>query len=180
MVIFFGPAGSGKSVQGKLLAERQGWHWISSGQILRDSQDKEILKTQNDGDLVSNTEVNQTIVEALNHFPPNNVIIDGFPRQLEQAKWLTKNYSNNKSSIDLIVVFDVPKDELLKRLQLRGRADDTPDGISERLRIYDKEITPMLDYFRENGVNIIHIDGLGTIDQVHNKIVEELSKCNIL
>ena len=181
MVIFFGPAGSGKSVQGQLLAERKGWHWVSSGQILRDTHDKEILKAQNDGVLVLDDKVNQAIKKALSQFSSDdNLVIDGYPKHLEQAKWLMKNYSKVKRPIDLIVVFDVPKDELLKRMHLRSRADDTPDSINERLRIYYKEVASMLDYFKKEGVDIIHINGLGTIDQVHNKIVEEITKCNIL
>ena len=181
MIIFFGPAGAGKSVQGQLLAERRDWHWISSGQILRDTKNKEILKSLKEGELVVDDKVDQLIIEALNDISDDDkVVIDGFPREIEQAYWLMDNYSTNGKSIDLIIVLDVPKEELLKRLQIRNRADDTFESINERLRIYNAELDPMLDYFHKKGVQIIHIDGLGTIDQVHNKIITELEKCNIL
>ncbi len=69
----------------------------------------------------------------------------------------------------------MPKSELLKRLSVRGRADDTPDAIDERLKIYRTEIYPILTYLTEQNINIVHIDGVGTVGQVHDRIVEELA-----
>ena len=61
------------------------------------------------------------------------------------------------------------------RLKLRGRVDDTPEVIDERLRIYRQEMYPILSYFTEQGINIAHIDGAGTPGQVHDKVIEELT-----
>lgn len=104
----------------------------------------------------------------------DNVILDGFPRQLEQAKWLIENKSHHGRDIKLVVVLEVPKSELLKRLEVRGRVDDTPEAIDERLKIYRTEMYPILSYLTEQNVNIVHIDGVGTVGQVHDRIMEEL------
>lgn len=81
MIVFFGPAGAGKSVQGQILAARFGWRWLSAGQLLRDSKDIEVLKQMRTGNLVTTETVNRLMGEALNRacdIP--NVILDGFPR----------------------------------------------------------------------------------------------------
>jgi adenylate kinase len=103
-----------------------------------------------------------------------HLILDGYPREMAQAQWLIENKTHHGRDIALVVVLEVPKSELMKRLAIRGRADDTPEVIDERLRIYRQEMYPILSYFTEQGVNITHIDGVGTVGQVHDRIVEEL------
>ena len=88
MIVFFGPAGAGKSVQGQILAARHGWRWLSSGQLLRDSRDPEIMEQMRKGALVSTEQTNKVITEALDRAENIEVILDGFPRKLDQAEWL--------------------------------------------------------------------------------------------
>jgi adenylate kinase len=180
MIIFFGPAGSGKSVQGQILAAHRGWRWLSSGQLLRDTHDTELLGQMQTGKLVSFERVNQIIEQALSRASSLGVVLDGFPRSLEQAKWLVENQQQHKKSIDLVIVLDVPKAELSKRLKLRGRADDASQIIDERLKVYNHETQPILDYFLEHDIRTVHIDGTGTIQQVHNRIIKELQTCPIV
>lgn len=175
MIIFFGPAGSGKSVQGQLLSARHGWRWLSAGQLLRDSKDEELHKIMSTGKLVPSEATNKLIDEAISKAKDiNHIILDGYPRDLAQAKWLVNNKTNHGRDITLVIVLEVPKAELLKRLQLRGRIDDVPEIIDERLRIYRKEMYPILSYLTEQNINIAHIDGVGTVGQVHDRIIDEL------
>jgi len=181
MIIFFGPAGAGKSIQGQILAARQSWRWFSMGQLLRDACDVELIKIMQEGKLVPDEKINQIISESLNKIKDiNSVILDGFPRKIEQAKWLINENPLHSKSISLVIVLEVPRSELYKRLELRGRVDDTPEAIDDRLRIYRKEIYPILNYFTEQGINIVHIDGAGTVGQVHDKIMEELVACKLV
>lgn len=137
MIVFFGPAGAGKSVQGQMLAARHGWRWLSAGQLLRDTHDMELIKEMQTGGLVNPERVNELMGEALKRATNiDRVIIDGFPRQLSQAKWLIDSQSTHQRSVGLVIVLEVPRSELLKRLEVRGRADDTPEAIDERLKIY--------------------------------------------
>lgn len=175
MIIFFGPAGAGKSVQGQMLAARNGWRWISAGQLLRDTHDMELVREMQAGKLVTNKTVNRLMGDALKRAKHiGRVVLDGFPRQLDQAKWLVETQPDHQRSIALVIVLEVPRSELLKRIEVRGRLDDTPEAVDERLKIYRTEIYPILTYLTEQGVNITHIDGTGTVGQVHDRIVEEL------
>lgn len=175
MIVFFGPAGAGKSVQGQMLAARQGWRWLSAGQLLRDTHDIEIIKEMQTGKLVNPETVNKLMGEALKRATNiDRVILDGFPRQLSQAKWLVEMEPEHQRSIQLVIVLEVPRGELLKRIEVRGRIDDTPEAVDERLKIYRTEMYPILSYFTEQGISIAHIDGTGTVGQVHDRIMEEL------
>lgn len=181
MIVFFGPAGAGKSVQGQMLAARQGWRWLSAGQLLRDTHDIELIKEMQTGALVTPEKVNELMGEALTRATNiDRVILDGFPRQLRQAQWLIESQPQHQRSIKLVVVLEVPRSELLKRLEVRGRVDDTPEAIDERLRIYRAEMYPILSYLTEQGINIVHVDGTGTVGQVHDRIVEELVACHLV
>lgn len=181
MIIFFGPAGAGKSVQGQILAARHGWRWLSAGQLLRDTNDAELIKEMQSGDLVDVEKVNQVIGEALGRSKDiEHLILDGFPRQLTQAKWLVESQPQHQRSIALAIVLEVPREELLKRLKLRGRKDDEPAIIEERLKIYRQEIYPILNYLTEQNVRIAHIDGTGSVGQVHDRVETELKSCSLV
>lgn len=181
MIVFFGPAGAGKSVQGQILAARQGWRWLSTGQLLRDTRDPAILHALQTGKLLPTDQTNIIMGDALKRAANiNQVILDGFPRTLEQAKWLIESQPLHGRSIGLVIVLEVPRAELLKRLEVRGRTDDTPEAIDERLKTYRQEVYPILSYLTEQNIMIIHVDGSGTVGQIHDKIMEELVACKLV
>ncbi|NTW61100.1 nucleoside monophosphate kinase [Candidatus Saccharibacteria bacterium] len=175
MIIFFGPAGAGKSVQGQVLAARQNWRWLSAGQLLRDTRDDEVLKLQKEGKLVPSDKIDKIVGDALKRSKDiDRVILDGFPRQLDQAKWLIENQPEHGRSIGLVVVLEVPRSEIIRRLRIRGRVDDTVEIIDARIKQYRQEMYPILSYLADQGVNIVHIDGVGTVGQIHDRIMEEI------
>lgn len=180
MIIFFGPAGAGKSVQGQILAARHNWRWLSTGQLLRDAHDIKLLERMQTGGLVDPELVSEIMGHALERAKDiDHVILDGFPRELSQAKWLINSQPRHQRSIGVVVVLEVPKSEIVRRLQLRGRVDDVPEVIEERLAIYRKEMYPILSYLTEQGVHVAHIDGTGTVGQVHDRIEAELEACSL-
>lgn len=181
MVVFFGPAGAGKSVQGQMLAARHAWRWLSTGQLLRESMDEKLLESIKGGHLADSKIVYGLFDKALEDAKDiKNVILDGFPRTMEQAKWLVENKEEYVRAIDLVIVLEVPRDELVRRMMKRGRADDTQEAIERRLMIYRKEMYPILSYLTENDVHVAHIDGTGTVGQVHDRIEEELAACSLV
>jgi|TARA_B100001245_G_scaffold91687_1_gene66450 adenylate kinase len=175
MIIFFGPAGAGKSVQGQMLAARVGWKWLSTGQMFRESSDtevKEILKT---GELVSDEKTCHVVKEAFEKAKDiDHLIVDGFPRTMSQADWLMDEEGAFGRKVAMIVVLEVPESEIQKRLSLRGRDQDKPDIIARRMNIYRREMYPVLGYFADKGIPIVHLDGTGTVGEVHDKIAAEL------
>jgi adenylate kinase len=180
MIIFFGPAGAGKSVQGQMLAARMGWRWLGIGQLLRDTYDPDIHQAMLEGRMISAELSIKVMEDAIKKASDiNELILDGFPRLLPQAEWLINAQSELKRDIKLAVVLEVPREELLKRLEIRGRADDTPDAIDARLNVYRKETYPILNMLTEHNIPVVHIDGVGEVGQVHDRIAAELKSRGI-
>lgn len=177
MIVFFGPAGAGKSMQGQILAARMDWRWLSAGQILRDTRDPEISRTIRRGELVPHEAITRIMSDAIKKAGDiDQIILDGFPRKLEQAQWLINSKTDHGRDIGLVVVLEVPRDELLRRLAIRGRADDTPEAIDHRLSIYRQEMYPVLGLFSQQGIPVVHIDGVGHVGEVHDRIFAELQR----
>lgn len=169
MIILMGLAGSGKSTQGQLLAEATGRVWLSAGQLLRDTDDPEIKAIQERGELVPNDVtfrlMTQGMLEAVR--AGKDVVIDGFPRDVKQAEWLADNLA---SVMKLVIVIEVPKDELVQRLLLRGREDDTREAIEERFRIVEQNIYTVCEVLKAKGIEIRKVDGSGTVEEVFERI----------
>lgn len=182
MIVFFGPAGVGKSVQGQILAARHGWRWLSTGQLLRDTHDSEILKEMTSGQLIDDEITNKVMVDALKRSDGiPGVILDGYPRELSQAEWLIKTLPECcNRSIELVIVLEVPESEIMRRLSLRGRADDNPDIIKGRLHDFRDRMYPILDYLNQQKIRISHIDGTGTVGQVHDRVEKEIEACSLV
>ncbi|MGH7217825.1 MAG: adenylate kinase family protein [Candidatus Microsaccharimonas sp.] len=181
MIIFFGPAGAGKSMQGQILAARQGWRWLSAGQILRDTHDAELSQLMHEGKLVPHEAITRIMGGAISKAGDiDQVILDGFPREFAQAEWLVESKTDHGRDIGLVVVLEVPRAELLKRLQIRGRVDDTPEAIDQRLQIYRQEMYPILGLFTERHIPVVHIDGVGTVGEIHDRIFAELQHRNLV
>ena len=177
MILLFGPTGAGKSMQGQMLAVRQGWKWLSTGEMLRQSDDPEVIATLKSGELVSDELTYQGFEEAVQdardrEYP--NIIIDGFPRTKEQAAWLDTYMEKMGEKIDIVVVLEVPEAEIMARLEKRHRMEDTPDTIAKRMAIYRQKMYPVLGIFAEAGVKIVHLDGTGTAGEVHDRIFDEV------
>ncbi|PID29596.1 oxidoreductase [Candidatus Saccharibacteria bacterium] len=179
MILLFGPTGAGKSMQGQMLAVRMGWKWLSTGQMLRESQDPEVIRVLKSGELVSDELTYEVFDKALvdakaKQYP--RTIVDGFPRTKEQAEWLADYLEQNNENIELVVVLEVPESEIHARLEKRGRIEDTPETIARRMNIYRQKMYPVLGIFAEDGVKIIHLEGVGTAGEVHDKIYDEVTK----
>ncbi len=178
MILLFGPTGAGKSMQGQMLAVRQGWKWLPTGEMLRRSTDDEVIRTLKSGELVSDELTYQVFEDAIQdandkNYP--NIIVDGFPRTKEQAAWLDDYMVRMNQKIDIVIALEVPEAEIMSRLEKRGRMEDTPETIARRMTIYRQKMYPVLGTFAEAGVRIVHLDGTGTAGEVHDRIYEEVS-----
>lgn len=178
MVLFFGPPGSGKSVQGELLVERNGWQWLSTGKLFRSSKNPEIHKRLATGELIDDELTNKVLDEALKGIDKDTVVVlDGYPRNIDQAKWLIDHLPNHGREIDCVIEFDVPEEELMRRLSDRGRAEDVRDVIERRLAIYREKTTPVLDFLQSQAVAIQTVNAEGSIEEVHERIQDAATAC---
>lgn len=178
MILFFGPPGSGKTVQGQLLVERNGWQWLSTGELFRKSQDPEVLERLATGELIDDALTNRVLHDALSAIDSKiKVILDGYPRNPDQAEWLNVHLPEHGREISCVVVFEVEHGELVRRLQGRGRAEDAVDVIEKRLAIYRDKTKPVLDFYASHEVPVIRIDGMGAIEDIHERIHDAVQAC---
>ena len=179
MILLFGPTGAGKSMQGQMLAVRQGWKWLSTGEMLRASQDPEVIAILKSGELVSDELTYEVFEEAIRDAEAKkykNVIVDGFPRNKAQAEWLAGYLDRTKQTIDLVIALEVPESEIMERLEKRNRMEDTPETIARRMTIYRQKMYPVLGIFAEQGIKIVHLDGTGSAGEVHDRIYAEVNE----
>jgi adenylate kinase len=105
------------------------------------------------------------------------VIFDGIPRRIGQAKFLLEYLRQQERKGFVTIFLDVPEAEsvrrLLRRAEIEGRADDTPDGIKHRLQQYQEVTVPMLDYLREQTV-FLDVDGSPSIPEVERNVADAL------
>ena len=187
-IVIFGPPGSGKGTQSVRLAERFNLKHISTGDIFREELANETplgmeaKKFMNQGLLVPDEVVvgmlggklDKCIAEGVQGF-----IFDGFPRTIAQAKALDKLLELKKMELSCVLFLEVGKEELVKRIHLRGktsgRADDTDDAtIKKRIEVYEAETSPVADYYEHK---VKKIKGEGSIDEIFEKLTSAVENC---
>lgn len=171
MIILMGLAGSGKSTQGQKLAEATGRVWLSAGQVLRDTNDPELKAIMDRGELVDDRITIRIMVEKILEVVRSgkDLVIDGFPRDIEQAEFMAENLAG---VMKLVIIIEVPKAELMQRLELRGRTDDTRESIEERFRIVEQNIYSICEILGGKGIKIRRVDGMGTPEEVSERIMQ--------
>lgn len=178
--LLLAPPGAGKGTQGERLAERHGVPHLATGDLLREhvANGTELgvaAKEHMDaGGLVPDDLVISMVTEALGgRTPIENFLLDGFPRTLAQAKGAYEWGQRKNRTFDVVIMLDVPEDELVRRLvergQASGRSDDTEDVIRNRLHVYEENTAPLIEFYDERGI-LVRIDGLGTVDEVTERI----------
>ena len=173
-------------MQGQLMAVRHGWRWLSAGQILRDTRNPKIYKFMRAGKMIPHKIMNEIMFSEIDKVKTSEEerkhVLDGYPREVEQAKALVKHEINHcgKPQIDIVIVLNMTKKEILKRLSLRGRLEDNIETIENRLKLYTDQTDPLLDYFKEINIPIEYIDGVGTVGEIHDRVQESLEKHKIV
>ena len=176
MIILFGLAGSGKGTQGKALSEIFGWRWLSVGEAIRQTGGYEEII--NKGNLIPDEEVIEIMNKQIEKAEAEgfDVILDGYPRDKYQAEYIAKTMANK---IDGAIILEVPKDELIERLTLRGRDDDKDrESIARRFELFEQNINSILPLLEAENIPIEHVDGVGTVEEVTERLVEVVKKMN--
>jgi adenylate kinase len=169
-IVLFGPPGSGKGTQAERLHAALGFAQLATGDLLRAARkdDTELGRRAGEymdrGELVPDDVVVAALAAALAGLGDRPVVLDGFPRTVAQAEALGRD-------LDAAVLIDVPDEIVVERIAGRGegRADDDPETVRERLRVYHRRTEPLAAYFDERAL-LRRVDGAGDADSVEREI----------
>ena len=178
--ILFGPPGAGKGTQASAIAAKYNLKHISTGELLR-------------AEIAAGTELGrmaQSIIEAGNLVPDYIVegmiehvfhtttdvagfLLDGFPRTIPQAEALEVMLQERGTAVSTVVGLEVPEEELIRRIILRGqqtgRSDDNMETVKNRLEVYNNQTSPLKAFYQEKGLYQV-IPGTGSIDEIFDRI----------
>ena len=188
--IFYGIVGSGKGTQVELLSKYLKENKISED-VVSTSTGNEFRKLIEGGSYTASKI--KTIIEKgflqpnfltislftnilTRDLKENSVLIaDGFPRTIEQSEAFENMMKFYERDEVKIVYIELGKEEAIKRMKLRGREDDTDEGISNRFDEYVNNVIPSMNYFEgKKGYTLYKINGEQSIENVHQEIISKL------
>jgi adenylate kinase len=185
-IVIFGAPGSGKGTQSDKIIDKYHLFHISTGDVLRDNMRRgtelgKVAKGYIDqGQLVPDELIIDLLAQVLDENKDkaaDGVIFDGYPRTIPQAEALEQLLADRGTRIDAVVGLEVPDEELIKRIllrgQLSGRADDNEETARKRLEVYYNQTSPLKAYYEEQG-KYLAINGMGTIDGIFDLIKQGL------
>jgi adenylate kinase len=172
-----GIAGSGKGTQGKMLADLEGFHLISMGEVLRMYITGKKRERMLAGELLDDKEIIGIVDRVLKSLPDSEeVLMDGFPRTISQAEWLLKQVKAGRFKLDLAFHLTASRQAVKERLINRARVDDKDDAIEQRFDEYERSTQPLLKWLADHGVKVVDVNAERPPEQVHADIVKHLSK----
>jgi len=196
-IIFLGPPGSGKGTQARLLAAEYGFRHISTGVILRGeiksgtlvgNEAKQYIER---GQLAPDHVVRSLAENAIRAENSKRFILDGYPRTIQQARWLRDFMDSQETSLTAVINFKINNEEIVSRLSQRRihsqtgenfhlskkpppeeqlefiitRPDDEPEAIRKRLKVYDQQTRPLVEYYGSQNL-LLSVSALGSFSDV--------------
>ncbi len=184
-IILFGAPGCGKGTQAALIKEKYNINHISTGEVIR-------------GEIARQTELGKSMQEyiAAGQLAPDSIVIsmvrnymsehrdavgnifDGFPRTTAQAEAFDAMLAEDGLSVTVMIYMDVPEEELVKRILLRGkdsgRADDaSEDVIRNRIAVYREQTEVVAEHYAKQN-KYVSVNGVGTLEEVFNRICDAI------
>lgn len=188
--IFFGPSGSGKGTQAKLLIEKINKLdpsgrvlYLETGQKFREFATEASLSSKLTKDIMQEGGLLPEFLPIwiwteylIRHVSGNEyMVLDGLSRREHEAPILDSAMRFYKRENPIVISIKVSREWASERLKNRGRSDDTKLDIESRLNWYDKNVVPAINYFKDNNYyKFVEINGEQTIEEVHREILEKI------
>ena len=183
-IIFLGPPGAGKGTQAERLALEKGLVKISTGDMMRaeaaSGSELGVLVAPllAAGSLVPDELLLPIVSAALSSISPLRVVLDGFPRNPNQAKVLDETLESLHTGVNKVILLEVPEEVVISRIVTRGassgRSDDTEDTARARQQVYLAETQPLVDFYDSQG-KLARVSGMGSMDEVYGRILEVMA-----
>lgn len=186
-IVLFGAPGCGKGTQAAMLKEKYGLSHVSTGEIIRDEIRRktglglQVARCIEQGQLAPDEVVTGIVEEYVAaHLGCAGNIFDGFPRTTNQAVHFDRLLAAHGLKVDVMIYMDVPEEELVQRILLRGkdsgRADDASEEvIRNRIETYRAQTAVVADHYSAQG-KYEAVNGLGTIDEVFSRLCEVIDR----
>jgi adenylate kinase len=174
-LVLLGPPGAGKGTQAVRLSDDLGLFHLSTGDQLREEReaDTELGRRAGAylelGELVPDDIVVAMLLGRLDAERADGFLLDGFPRTVAQAEALEQGLAARGKELDQAVLLDVPAEEVFRRLANRGRQDDDPEVVRERMRVYHESTEPLVGFYDDRGL-LTRIDGTGDPDDIYARV----------
>lgn len=209
-MVLLGPPGAGKGTQGERLKAQLGLIHIAMGNLLREVVKKKtplgekVRAFMEEGKLVPDGVILELLKNEI-ELEKKGFILDGFPRNLSQAKELDEFLDKEAKKLDLVVNLEVKEAVLIKRLRgrlicsecgkvyhksnidgpikickdcgapLLQRNDDNSDIVKKRIEVYLEHTYPLIDYYRKKRV-LRNVQGEGSSEEVFQRIIEKIGE----
>jgi adenylate kinase len=210
IIVLLGPPGAGKGTQGERIAQRLGIPKIATGDVLREAirngteQGLAAKAYMDRGDLVPDDVILGIMKDVLSSpAAAKGAILDGVVRTVPQAEGLMKLVGELGRKVDKVLFFDVPDDELIRRIsgrtvcdqcqtpytgrepgtacpkcggKLVRRPDDEPDAVKTRLNVYRAQTEPVIEWAHDHDLDVAQIDATGDIDVITKRAMRTLEE----
>jgi adenylate kinase len=180
-IVLMGAPGAGKGTQARMLETNLGLPQVATGDLFRHNLKNKtelglLAQSYMDrGELVPDS-VTVDMVRARLSQPDcaNGAVLDGFPRNTSQADALNDLLAEMGERINVVPYIHVNQEvlvaRLLKRAEIEGRADDNEETIRTRMKVYQEQTAPLLDYYRERNL-LVEVNGEQSIDEVQQSLL---------
>tara|TARA_B100001564_G_scaffold355872_1_gene368990 strand:+ start:1192 stop:1758 length:567 start_codon:yes stop_codon:yes gene_type:complete len=179
-LVIFGPPGAGKGTQSSFIVKKFNLFQLSTGELLRNEiknnskLGQEISTIINSGNLVSDIIVSNLIEKYISDINyKNRLIFDGYPRNLSQARNLDYLLEKTDQQIDIVLKLSVSLETIVKRISerrnLEKRADDNEKIAVKRFQTYEKNIKPVIDFYKDTGLLKV-VNGEASITEINSEI----------
>ena len=210
ILVLLGPPGAGKGTQAEPVAQRLGIPKIATGDVLRAAvregtdMGKAAQRFMDRGELVPDDVILGIMKETLGRPQmAGGAILDGVVRTVPQAEGLERVLGELGRAVDAVLLFEVPDDEIVRRLSSRTicdrcqtpytgrepgtpcdkcggrvvrRKDDEPEAVRRRLQVYRDQTAPVIDWYRRNGTPLVSVDAVGKPGIVTERVLRALPK----